>query len=161
MLPLPAIEQITVPRHIETDNVRTPVSATTVVPPRLVPLLALTMPAIGLAMRTPLRRAADALICRMPEGPTEADRRAARFMVACEARAGSRVRLGLVSSVDPYGLTAATTSQGALLAADPSFDRAGGLAPAQAFEPRAFLHALADFGVDIEVGALSEPAAPR
>jgi hypothetical protein len=161
MLRYPAIEQITVPRHVRTDNVVTLLSAAVVVPLRLTRMLPLTMPAIGLAMRTPLRRAADALIARMPEGPSEEQRRAARFMLACQARAGSRVRRGLVRGADPYGLTAATTAQAALLAADPSFDRVGGLAPAQAFEPRSFLDALADFGVITEVGALAESARPR
>jgi short subunit dehydrogenase-like uncharacterized protein len=158
MLSFPAIEQVTLPRHIETNNVRTLLSASTMVPRRLMPLLPLAMPAIELAMQTPLHRAVGALISRMLAGPSEDERREARFMVVCEARAGSRVRRGWVSGADPYGLTAATTSQGALLVADPSFDRTGALAPAEAFEPRAFLDALADSGVTVEVAALRESA---
>lgn len=151
MLAYPAIEQITVPHHIETDNVITLLSTATIVPRRLLPLAPLAVPAFELAMRTPLRRVAEARIGRPPEGPSEDERRAARFMVACEARAGTRVRRGLVSGADPYGLTAATTAQAALLLADPSFDRAGALAPAEAFEPRSFLDALLDLGVTVDV----------
>ncbi len=159
MVRYPSGEQITVPRHVETANVRTLLSATTVSPRRLVPLLPVAMPAMGLAMRTPLRRAAGALVDRMPEGPSEQDRAGTRFTIVCEAKAGSQIRRGTVSGPDPYGLTAVTTSHGALLAADPSFDRVGALAPAQAFDPGSFLDALADFGVDAEVEPLPEPAA--
>jgi short subunit dehydrogenase-like uncharacterized protein len=112
---------------------------------------------MGLAMRTPLKRIADAVINRMPEGPSEENRRKARFMVACEARAGSRTRRGSVSGPDLYGITAVTTSHGALFAIDPSFDRKGALAPAQAFDSQAFLDALEDFGVVSEVEPLPEP----
>jgi short subunit dehydrogenase-like uncharacterized protein len=159
MVRYPSGEQITVPRHVETANVRTLLSATTVSPRPFVPLLPVAMPATGLAMRTPLRRAAAALVDRLPEGPSAQDRAATRFTIVCEAKAGSRVRRGTVSGPDPYDLTAVTTSHGALLAADPSFDRVGALAPAQAFDPESFLDALADFGVDAEVEPLPEPAA--
>jgi short subunit dehydrogenase-like uncharacterized protein len=154
----PAGEQITVPQHVETARVRTLLSGM-MLPPRLMPLVPLTMPLVGLAMRTPIKRAANALIARMPEGPSESDRHASRFTIVAEARAGSRVRRGTVSGPDVYGLTARTTVEGALLVADPSFDRSGALAPAQAFDPASFLDSLADFGVDYEVEPLPEPVA--
>ena len=146
------------PQHVETARVRTLLSGM-MLPPRLMPLVPLTMPLVGLAMRTPIKRAANALIARMPEGPSESDRRASRFVIVAEARAGSRVRRGTVSGPDVYGLTARTTVEGALLVADPSFDRSGALAPAQAFDPASFLDSLADFGVDYEVEPLPEPVA--
>jgi short subunit dehydrogenase-like uncharacterized protein len=152
----PAGEQITVPRHIQTARVRTLLSGMALPPP---PVATLTMPALGLAMRTPLRRVVGAVINRMPEGPSEEDRRNAKFMVGCEVRAGSRVRRGSVTGTDVYGLTGVTTAQGALLAADPSYDRSGALAPSQAFDPEAFLGALSDFGVAFDVEPLPEPAA--
>jgi short subunit dehydrogenase-like uncharacterized protein len=158
MLRYPAGEQITVPRHVETANVRTLLNGM-MLPQRLMPLVSLTMPALGLAMRTPLRRAAGALIGRMPEGPSDEARRAARFTIVCQAKAGSLLRHGTVSGADVYGLTAVTTTHGALLAADPSFDRAGALAPAQAFDPESFLSSLSDFGVDFEVESLPERTA--
>jgi short subunit dehydrogenase-like uncharacterized protein len=152
----PAGEQITVPRHIETALVRTMLSGMALPPP---PLATLAVPAIGLAMRTPIRHIAEAAIRRMPEGPSEEDRRGAKFMVGCEVRAGSRVRRGSVTGSDVYGLTAVTTAHGALLAADPAYERSGALAPAQAFDPQDFLAALADFGVAFELEPLPEPAA--
>ncbi len=158
MLRYPAGEQITVPQHVETARVRTMLSGM-MVPPPLMPLVPLTMPVLGLAMRTPIRSAANALIARMPEGPSESDRRKARFTIVAEARAGSRVRRGSVGGPDVYGLTARTTVEGALLAADPSYDRSGALAPAQAFDAAAFLDSLADFGVDYSVEPLPEPVA--
>jgi short subunit dehydrogenase-like uncharacterized protein len=151
----PAGEQITVPRHIETARVRTMLSGMSLPPP---PLATLAVPAVALAMRTPMRHLAGAVIQRMPEGPSEQDRRGAKFMVGCEVRAGSRVRRGSVTGTDVYGLTAVTTTHGALLAADPSYERSGALAPAQAFDPQDFLAALADFGVAFEVEPLPEPA---
>jgi short subunit dehydrogenase-like uncharacterized protein len=158
MLRYPAGEQVTVPQHVETARVRTLLSGM-MLPPRLMPLLPLTMPAVGLAMRSPLRRLASAVISRMPEGPSEDDRRKSRFTIVCEASAGSRKRRGSVSGPDLYGLTARTIVEGALQAADPSFERSGALAPAQAFEPAAFLDSLADFGVDYDVEPLPEPVA--
>jgi short subunit dehydrogenase-like uncharacterized protein len=157
MLRYAAGEQITVPRHVETANVRTLLSGM-MVPPRIMPLIPLTTPLIGLALRTPLRDAAAALIRRMPEGPDEGSRRNARFTISCEARAASGARRGTVAGPDPYGLTAVITAHAAQLCADPSFDRAGALAPSQAFDPTAFLAALADFGVSTELEPLPEPA---
>ena len=151
----PAGEQITLPKHIETARVRTLLSGMALPPP---PLASLAIPMMGLAARTPLKRVADAVINRMPEGPSEESRRKSRFTVDCRAKAGTRARRGTVTGSDAYGLTAITTSHAALLAAEPSFDRAGALAPAQAFDPRSFLDALADFGVDAKVEPLPDPA---
>ncbi|MEK6276478.1 MAG: saccharopine dehydrogenase NADP-binding domain-containing protein [Actinomycetota bacterium] len=158
MVRYPAGEPITVPRHVDTRNVRMLLSASAVAPRRLAPLLPLGIPSLGLAMRTPLRKAAEAAIRRLPEGPSEADRAKTRWMIVCEAQVGGRTRRGTVTGPDPYGLTAVTTVHGAVLAAEPSFDRSGALAPAQAFDAASFLDALAGFGVDYEVGALPEPA---
>lgn len=152
----PAGEQITLPKHVETANVRTLLSGMALPPP---PLASLALPMMGLATRTPLKRVADAVINRMPEGPSEENRRKSRFMISCEANAGPRARRGTVTGSDPYGLTAVTTSHGALLAADPSFHRGGALAPAEAFDPQTFLDALGSFDVVAEVEPLPEAAA--
>jgi short subunit dehydrogenase-like uncharacterized protein len=151
MLRYPAGEQITVPRHVEVTRVRTLLNGM-VVPPRLMPLVAAATPALGLAMRTPLRRAAGALIRRLPAAPSERRRAASTFIVECEARAGKRSRRGTVRGTDIYGLTAASLGHGAVTCADPSFDRSGALAPSQAFDPRHFLDAL---GLSIELGPVS------
>ena len=85
MLRYPAGEQITVPRHVETARVRTLLNGM-VVPPRLMPVAVAASPLLGLAMRTPLRRAMGALIRRLPAAPSEEDRKASRFTISCEAR---------------------------------------------------------------------------
>lgn len=156
MLRYPAGEQITVPRHVETARVRTLLNGM-VVPPRLMPVAAAASPLLGLAMRTPLRRAMGALIRRMPAAPSEKGRKASRFTISCEARGGSGARRGTVRGSDVYGLTAAGVAHGALLCANPDYGRSGALAPAQAFDPASFLAALTDFGVSTEVEPL--PAA--
>ncbi len=148
MLRYPAGEQVTVPRHVETKQVRTLLNGM-VVPPRLMPLAVISSPLLGLAMRTPLRRGMGAAIRRLPAAPSERSRKAARFTIDCEARGRSGVRRGTVRGSDVYGLTAASLAHGALLCADPAYDRSGALAPAQAFDPASFLDAL---DLDVEVG---------
>jgi short subunit dehydrogenase-like uncharacterized protein len=153
MLRYPAGEQITVPRHIETARVRTLLNGM-VVPPRLMPLAAAASPLLGLAMRTPLRRAAGAAIRRLPAAPSEEGRGKAQFTINCEARGKLCVRRGTVRGRDVYGLTAVSVAHGAILCTDPAYDRKGALAPAQAFDPSSFLDAL---GLAVEIDALSPP----
>jgi short subunit dehydrogenase-like uncharacterized protein len=154
MLRYPAGEQVTVPRHVQTAQVRTLLNGM-VIPPPLMPAAVMTGALTGLAMRTPLRGAIATLVRRLPEGPSEKSRSAARFLISCEARAGSRARRGTVRGTDVYGLTAASTAHAALLCADPSYDRSGALAPAEAFDPKAFLAFLGDFGVSTNVDPTS------
>lgn len=151
MLRYPAGEQVTVPRHVETARVRTLLNGM-VVPPRLMPLAAASSPLLGAAMRTPLRSAIGALIRRLPAAPSEENRRKARFTITCEARGkDGRTRRGTVRGSDIYGLTAASLAQAAILCADPAFERRGALAPAQAFDPTAFLDGL---GLSYEIDPL-------
>jgi short subunit dehydrogenase-like uncharacterized protein len=158
MLRYPAGEQVTVPRHVETAQVRTLLNGM-VVPPRLMPLAVISSPLLGLTMRTPLRRAMGPLIRRLPAAPSEQGRKASRFTISCEARGKSGARRGTVRGSDVYGLTAVSLAHGALLCADPTYDRSGALAPAQAFDPASFLAALADFGVSVKVEPLPATAA--
>ncbi len=153
MLRYPAGEQITVPRHVETAQVRTLLNGM-VVPARLMPLAVAASPLLGLAMRTPLRGLTGALVRRLPGAPSEKARKAARFTINCEARGPTGTRRGTVRGGDVYGLTATSLAHGALLCADPSYDRSGALAPAQAFDPAPFLDAL---GLAVEIDALSPP----
>jgi short subunit dehydrogenase-like uncharacterized protein len=157
MLRYPAGEQVTVPRHVETRQVRTLLNGM-VVPPRLMPLAVISSPLLGLAMRTPLRQAMGALVRRLPAAPNEGGRKASRFTISCEARGKSGTRRGTVQGSDVYGLTAASVAHAALLCADPAYDRSGALAPAQAFDPASFLAALADFGISVEVEPLPSSA---
>ena len=153
MLRYPAGEQVTVPRHVETARVRTLLNGM-VVPPPLMPVAAAASPLLGLAMRTPLRGAMGALIRRLPAAPSEQQRKASRFTISCEARGKAGARRGTVRGSDVYGLTAVSLAHGAMLCADPAYDRSGALAPAQAFDPASFLATLADIGVSFEVDPL-------
>jgi short subunit dehydrogenase-like uncharacterized protein len=152
----PSGDHLTVPRHVETERVRTLLTAATVLPfARLLgPVTPLLGAPVQLLARTPARRLLELAIARLPEGPSPEDRRAAEFVLVCEVVAGSRRRRGVISGSDVYGLTARTTVEGALRCAAPDFDRAGALAPSQAFDPRDFLRSV---GLEPEV-ALAESA---
>jgi len=155
MVRYPSGEHITVPRHLPTRRVRTMLTAATMMPhPRLSPLAPTMMLPLGLAARTPLRRVLQAAVSRLPEGPSEEARSRARFLVVCDASAGTRRRRGSVSGSDVYGITARTIVEGALRVATADYRGSGALAPAQAFDPRDFLNAMGRFGVEYEV----EPA---
>src|SRR5262245_11630287 len=159
MLRFPGGEPITVPRHVEARNVRVVFSAGSVLPSaHLAPAADVMMPAFRLALRSPLRRVADAFIDRLPEGPKEENRRACKFLISCEARAGDVRRRGTIRGADVYGLPAVSVGRGARLAAAPDFDRAGALAPSQAFDPGDFLAALGEHGVEHDVDPLPEAA---
>ena len=152
MVRYPAGEHVTVPRHVDTRRVRTMINASMFVPHAKLSVTApLTLPALQLAARTPARRLIEAGIGRLPEGPSEPKRRAARFCIVCEAMAGAERRLGTITGRDVYGLTARTTVAAAIRCSEPGYDRSGALAPSEAFDPKDFLAELADFGVDYEV----------
>jgi len=156
----PAGEQLTVPRHVATRRVRTLITASTLAPgpgAAMLPVLALP---IGLTMRTPAKRLIGALISRLPEGPSDEDRAAARFEIICEVRRGKTLRRGVIRGRDVYGLTAATVTRGALIAAGRGFSGRGGLAPSQAFEPTSFLKGLDRFSVEWEVEAQQDAPVP-
>ncbi len=147
MMRYPAGEQITVPRHIPTRNVRTAINAGDFDSDRLAQLFTALVGPIGMAMRTPLKRVADAAISRLPEGPTPEQREKMQWMIVCEARRGGVERKGVISGRDVYGLTAAAITRGAILASKRGFDARGGLAPSQAFDPKSFLTGLERFDV--------------
>jgi short subunit dehydrogenase-like uncharacterized protein len=155
MVRYPAGEHITVPKHVDTPLVTTRLSASTAVPlPGAAASLA--MVPFQLALRTPIRRGLEALIPRMPEGPSIESRRKSRFLIVCEARRGTGRTRGTVSGSDPYGLTARTTVEGALRCAAEGYDRRGALAPSQAFDPADFLDSLGSAGVEYEAPSGSQ-----
>jgi short subunit dehydrogenase-like uncharacterized protein len=155
MIRYPAGEQITVPRHVPTRRVRTMISASTIAPTAIGPLLPLLTKPAGLAMKTPLRRGFDALVSRLPEGPSPEARAAARFTIVCEVTRGQKRRRGVIRGSDVYGLTAASVSRGGIIAAQGGIPASGGLAPSVAFDTRRFLKDLGRFNVAWEVD--SEP----
>ncbi|MDX6672307.1 MAG: hypothetical protein QOI91_2670 [Solirubrobacteraceae bacterium] len=161
MAPYPSGEVLSVPRHTRTRNVVSLISASAFAAPG-VPgeLVALTMPAAGLAMRTPLKTVVDLIVDRLPEGPAEADRRASRFTIVAVARGeDGRTGHGLVRGGDVYGLTAVTAVHSAALLAEGSFSGPGAHSPASAFDPVEFLDHLGDHGVTYETSAAVREAA--
>ena len=65
----------------------------------------------------------------------------------------------MVRGSDVYGLTALMLAEGAELMSAPGYDRAGALGPAAAFDPAAFLDALAGQGLSwVLPGGRTEPA---
>ena len=157
MVTYPSGEQITIPRHVPTRQVRTLLTASTFAPhPRLAPLLQLMARPTGLALRTPLKRALRAAVNRLPEGPDPATRASARYTIVCDVARGEQTRRGMLHGRDTYGVTAAMVAKGALIAADSGFSAGGALAPSQAFEPRSFLSGLDDYGIEWEVAGAEQ-----
>lgn len=155
MVRYPAGEQLTVPRHIDTANVRTLLSASTVAPhPKLGATVPVVMPALRFALRTPARGLIEKAIARMPDGPSEELRRRSRFVIVCEANGPAGRRRGVIRGSDVYGLTAVTIVEGALRCAAPGYEESGALAPSEAFDPRDFLASVAATGLEYELPAL-------
>jgi short subunit dehydrogenase-like uncharacterized protein len=155
----PSGEQITVPRHVATRNVRTTMNAAAFAPPGMAAGVQLLGRPLGLALRTPLKRLLSTAISRLPEGPTPDQRAAMRFTIVCDATRGEKRSRGVISGRDVYGLTAAAVSKGALIAAGRGFSAGGALAPSQAFDPEDFLGALDEFELRWQVDRPQEPAA--
>lgn len=150
----PSGEVVTVPRHVDTPRVVSRITAATFAPhPRMARAVPALTPGIALLLRTPVRRLLDRAIDRLPAGPAEDERRAAAYTLVAEAvpADGSPSRRGVLHGTDIYGITAVTTSHAAGIMAAAGYDRAGGLAPAQAYDPAAFLDALAPHGIRYEV----------
>ena len=103
------------------------------------------------AMRTPLRGLFGKGIARLPEGPSESDRAAARFTLVCDARTPTGTRRGVLRGHDVYGLTSKLIAEGATRMGAADFSRSGALAPAQAFDPREFVDALEPYGISVEL----------
>jgi short subunit dehydrogenase-like uncharacterized protein len=152
----PSGEIVTVPRHTRTRKVTSLISVGAPVA-ALAPLVPLALLPLGLALRTPLKPLIHTTIDRLPEGPSEQVRRAARFTVAALAHGmdGTTGR-GVLRGSDIYGLTAVIAVHAAEQMADESYDRAGALSPAMAFEPAEFLNYLGDHGVSYELDSAAQ-----
>ena len=150
----PSGEQITVPRHVEVDTVRTVIGLRGLIGAELGPAAGPLLTASGYAMATPLRTLAAKAVERLPEGPSESARARAAYTIVCEARTPAGTRTGVLRGTDVYGITARIIAEGAARMADPGYGRRGALAPAQAFDPADFLAALAPFGITTEIDPL-------
>ncbi|HEV2999839.1 MAG TPA: saccharopine dehydrogenase NADP-binding domain-containing protein [Solirubrobacteraceae bacterium] len=157
----PGGEIVTVPRHVSTRSIHYRWTASTFAPhPALAPAMPVAMPVLRALLSTPLRDLAEAQIDRLPEGPSEEARRAARWTIVAEARrGGDAVGRAVTSGPDMYGLTAVIAVHAAQLLAAEGFDRAGALAPAQAFDAEDFLRFLEPHGVTFGVEDLERSPA--
>jgi short subunit dehydrogenase-like uncharacterized protein len=146
-------EIVNVPRHTRTRKVTSLISVGGPVPA----LAPLALPAFGLALRTPLKPLLHTAIDQLPEGPSEAARRAAKFTIVALAHGedGTTGR-GVLRGSDIYGVTAVIAVHAAELMAAAGYDRAGALSPAMAFEPIEFLDYLGDHGVSYELDSAAE-----
>jgi short subunit dehydrogenase-like uncharacterized protein len=149
----PGGEVVTVPRHVHARSVRLRWATPPFVPAaQLAPLLPIALPVVGALLRTPLMSLVDGAIDRLPEGPQEDARRQSRFTIVAEARGkGGTTSRAVVRGEDVYGLTAAIIVRGAELLCEDDCEAAGALAPAEAFDPEAFLLYLGDHGVRFDV----------
>jgi len=156
----PAGEPLMVPRHTRTRNVTSLIALDGLAPfPVPSELAALAMPVAGLAMHTPLKALVDLAIERLPEGPPQDARRAARFTVVAHARGeDGRGGRAVARGSDVYGLTAVTTAHAAALLAAGEFSGPGAHSPASAFDARAFLDHLAGHGVSYDAPSAAEKA---
>ena len=156
----PGGEVVTVPRHVDVRTIRYRWGSNTFAPhPSLTGTVPFTLPLLKVVLSTPLRDIADRQIDRLPEGPPEDARRAARWTIVAEARGtDGSVGRAVVGGPDMYGVTAVIAVRAAELLGAEGFDRAGVLAPAQAYDPEDFLSFLEPHGVTFRV---EEPARAR
>jgi len=125
-------EVVTVPRHTGAANVT--------VLMRMSRIAGLAFSALSHA--GPLLRLGQLVIGRGTDGPGEELRRRTHYLIVAEARAQTERTRVVIEGSDVYGLTAAACAEALLRTSDPSFDRAGAQAPAEAFPPEQFLPAL-------------------
>jgi short subunit dehydrogenase-like uncharacterized protein len=147
----PSAEVITVPRHINTREVRTFIT----VPPMAARLVSAAVPVVRTLMRSPLSFLAKRFIGTGTAGPDETTRAGDEFRIAVEVRGvrGGRAthRRAFAYGRDPYGLTAVIAAQAAALMSRSDYQRAGVLPPAAAFDAGEFLGYLGNFGVRCEI----------
>lgn len=125
-------EPLTVPRHTDVQNVRSYIRA---------PAMAAKVAALG-RLAAPLIR----LGARFgPAGPSEDSRRSSRFAVVGEARGPGGEGRAVLTGSDVYGLTARLIVVGAQALVAGEARATGVVAPAEAFDVRAFAARLAPF----------------
>jgi short subunit dehydrogenase-like uncharacterized protein len=95
-------------------------------------------------------------IDRGPEGPSEEARKMARFKVLARGKSAVATRGVLVTGTDPYGITGVIAALGAKLLCQGEPLDTGVISTDQAFGAKAFLDALAPFGVAWEKHELSD-----
>ncbi|MGH2755412.1 MAG: saccharopine dehydrogenase family protein [Actinomycetota bacterium] len=137
------------PRHIDARTFRTYVT----VGPLEGAALRYARPLLKRVIESPLKDVIDKGVKRLPEGPTE-EQRKARWTILAEARgrSGAWRNVTLVGS-DFYGLTAETLSAAAMRMSATGYEPTGVLAPVEALGLEAAQEELERWGVAIEAYA--------
>lgn len=145
----PTGEVVTVPRHVECDEVAARISTVSIAPRLVAPIVPSVTPLLGRLLRTRAKHGLERLIALLPEGPTDEARGAVRWTIAAAATGrDGRISTGVVSGPDIYGFTAISIAEAALRMADPSYAQVGAVAPAQAVvDAASFLDRAEGFGV--------------
>ena len=131
----PGAEVLSVPRHTGARSVA----------------VYLGMPkAMAAVFRNPrltalLQPVGRALVGKGTGGPTEEARSRARFVIVAQARAGDDETRCVIEGHDLYGVTAAACAEAAQRLSAMGGPSAGTLAPAEAFDPAAFLDTLSAY----------------
>jgi len=153
MMHYPAGEHVTVPSHLPARTVETALTVASFAPGAVgQAVLPPVSRVLGVAMRTPLRKAMSSAISAMPEGADEESRRSSRFVIGCEVASARRRVKGTLAGTDVYGLTAALITEGAIRLSGGDSVGTGALAPAAAFDPAEFLGGMERFDLSWRVG---------
>ncbi|CAN5846693.1 saccharopine dehydrogenase NADP-binding domain-containing protein [soil metagenome] len=142
-LSFPAGETLSVPRHLEVEEVRGWIVAGRYAA-AVMPLVSGVLPSL-VRLSSPVT---ERVLRGAPDGPPEEARKASRFTIQVEAAGADGARRAVsVRGQDPYGLTAIIAVHGAMRVLESAGTRSGVLTPAQLLEPAAFLEMLAPYGL--------------
>jgi short subunit dehydrogenase-like uncharacterized protein len=131
----PSSEIITVPAHVQAQDVQ----AWLAFSPQWAGVVGALLPTVSVLLRTPLGWLTRQVFRYFTPPPPAMPPNAARFAIQVEAEANGQTFTRTVRGTEPYALTAHIAAYAAQKLLEPSFNRAGVLAPSQALEPEAFL----------------------
>jgi short subunit dehydrogenase-like uncharacterized protein len=150
MATYPTADVVLIPRHLAARRVSSSLSARTLAPEAMGPLLPLFANAARSILRTPARRLVEHSFDRLWR-PRRAGREMlsdpTTFVVAASAQGPHGARRMHASGVGIYDVSAHIVADAAVHLMDGEPSRAGVLAPAQAFDPESLLERLAPVGV--------------
>jgi short subunit dehydrogenase-like uncharacterized protein len=136
------------PRHLDLKNLQLYVTTGTVEGVAM----SFGIPALKLALSSPIRPWIDKAVARAPEGPTESQR-ARKWTILAEARQGRSWRNVVLQGSDFYGLTAELLATGAGRMTSDGYEVSGVVAPVQAVGRDVLVDELKKAGVSFETYA--------
>ena len=149
VVPFPAPEILTTPRHVQTRSVQSYFTTATLTPGplgRFLPLMARASAAMIRTRARPLVERGLAAVWRSNRtGRDESD--PTRFVIAVRMRGPQGERRASVSGPGIFDITMPVMAEALDRVLDPGFDRSGAIASAEVLEPRPFLDSLRPYGV--------------